>query len=156
KAVGPVLDAATRTEFVRSHKCDAKAIEMTYWSLPTPARAAKSVNVMAVACAHADADALVDTVEAGGLEVVGLDVRTWATARVCAASHAPAGGVLMFLDLGWAGATLAAWHRGVIVYERPMPEAGLKNLESAIIEQLRLSPEAARYFLFEDGLANPE
>src|SRR6184192_191031 len=46
KAAGSVLDAATRNEFVRTHKCDAKAMEMTYWSLPAPARAAKTLNIM--------------------------------------------------------------------------------------------------------------
>jgi type IV pilus assembly protein PilM len=156
KATGAVLDAAARNEFVRSQKCDAKAMEMTYWSLPAPARAAKTLNVMAVAYPHAEADALIEPIEAGGLEVVGMDVRTWASVRACGGVSQDAKGVVLLLDLGYGGATLVAWHRGVVIYERAMPEAGLRNVESAIAEQIRLPAEAARHYLFDLGLSSSD
>lgn len=154
KATAAVLDAAARNEFVRSHKLDAKAMQMTYWSLPAPARAAKTVNVTAVACPHSDADALIDTVEAGGLQVVGLDVRAHALARACLPAAADANGVVMILDLGWSAVTLQAVHHGVIVYERTTVEGGLRSLELSLNDTVRLEPEAARHFLFQTGLAD--
>jgi len=39
-----------------------------------------------------------------------------------------ASGIVLLLELGWNGALLVVLHRGVVVYERKVLEAGLKHL----------------------------
>jgi type IV pilus assembly protein PilM len=151
---GISLDAAARTEFARAYKCDmAAGFEMAYWDLPAPARAGRTTNVMAAACMHSEADALVELFAEAELDVVGLDARPCALARACApAAEDAAGGIVILVELGWNGAVLVVLHRGVVVYERTIAEVALKQLLSDLAGALKVAPEVAEFLLSEPNL----
>ena len=153
---GISLDAAARTEFSRAYKCEANSFEMSYWDLPAAARAARTTNVMAAACPHSDADALIDLFATAGLDVVGLDARSWAMGRACAAAVEDAPGIVILLDIGWKSALLVLLHHGVVIYERALGEGGISTLHGAIDSALKIAPELAEVVLRECGLSTAE
>jgi type IV pilus assembly protein PilM len=152
RTAGVSLDAAARMEFSRAYKCEPKGFEMAYWDLPTAARAAKTTNVMAVACPHGDAETLIDVFASAGLDVVALDARPCAMARACAAQADDAGGIVLLLEIGWNGAALVVLHRGVIVYERAVAEAGLRQLHDELAAALHVGPEVADAILTDPAV----
>jgi type IV pilus assembly protein PilM len=152
RTAGVSLDAVARVEFARTYKCDGNAFEMGYWDVPAPARAARATNVMAVACLHPAADALIDLFATAGLDVVALDARPCAIARACSAAAENAPGIVVLLELGWNGAVLVVLHRNVVVYERTITESALKNLVSEIAAALRTEPDVAERLLAQPDL----
>jgi Tfp pilus assembly PilM family ATPase len=149
---GVSLDAAARTEFCRAYKREFNTFEMTYWDLPTPARAAKATHVMAVACPHRDADALIDLFAAEGLDVVGLDARAWAMTRACGNELSDTDGIVLLLELGWNGALLVIVHHGVVIYERSLSEGGLSALHRDLQAELKIEPDVVDFALGHTGL----
>jgi type IV pilus assembly protein PilM len=151
---GISLDAAARTEFARAYKCDiAAGFEMAYWDLPAPARAGRTTNVMAAACMHGEADALVELFAEADLDVVGLDAHPCALARACApAAEDAAAGIVIVVEFGWNGAVLVVLHRGVVVYERTIAEVALKQLLGDLAAALKVAPEVAEFLLNEPNL----
>src|SRR5439155_3902434 len=77
------LERIARMEVARAHRFAPDSFEMGCWDLPAAARATKQTPVMAVACTHSDAAAIMDPFEAGGMNVVALDVKAAALARAC-------------------------------------------------------------------------
>jgi Tfp pilus assembly PilM family ATPase len=150
---GVALDAAARNEFGRAFKCNLDAAEMTFWDLPAPARASKSTHVMAIACAHSDSEELIDLCADAELDLVGLDMRSWAMARGCG-PDAESDGVVILLELGWNNAVLVMIHGGVVIYERALAEGGIKHLEDTLAEQLRIAPHVTQYVLSGPGIRN--
>lgn len=148
---GAALNAAARTEFGRAFKCNLDAAEMTFWDLPAPARASKTTHVMAIACAHADSEELIDLCADSELDLVGIDVRSWAMARGCG-PEAHADGVIILLELGWNNAVLVMLHGGIVVYERAIAEGGIKHLESTLASELRIAPQITQYVLRGPGI----
>lgn len=163
KVVGSVLELPrsqalaigqlARMELARSHKCAPEAMEVGCWELPAPARAGKSVQVMASACRHEDLTPLLDAFETQGFEVEAVDLRACALARV--AAKLPADGeesrkeraVTAVLDIGWTGATLVLLHRDTIVYERRISEGGLQKLHDELLRRLHIDAEIADYLM---------
>lgn len=163
KVIGSVLELPksqalaigqlARMELARSHKCAPEAMEVGCWELPAPARAGKSVQVMANACRHEDLTPLLDAFETQGFEVEAVDLRACALARV--AAKLPADGeesrkeraVAAVLDIGWTGATLVLLHRDTIVYERRISEGGLQKLHDELLRRLHIDAEIADYLM---------
>ncbi len=153
RSAGISLDAAAKMEFSRAYKCEANTFEMAYWDLPAAARAARTTNVMAVAYPHAEADALIDLFASAKLDVVGLDTRSWAMARACYPAVQDSSGIVILLDIGWNGALLVMLHQGTVIYERPLTEAGLKNLTGTLETELKISAALAQHVLGHSGLS---
>ncbi len=153
RGAGVSLDAVARMEFSRAYKCDPQTFEMAYWDLPAAARAARTTNVMAVAFAHSEADALMDLFATAELDVVALDTRSWAMARACACDAEDATGIVILLELGWNGALLVMLHHGIVIYERLLTEAALKNLNTTMETELKISSALAQHILSFSGLA---
>jgi type IV pilus assembly protein PilM len=152
RAKGVSLDAAARTEFSRAYKREPNTFEMTYWDLPTPARAARATHVMAVACPHHDADMLIDLFAAEGLDVIGLDARAWAMTRACGNEGRDTNGIVLLLEIGWNGALLVIAHGGVVIYERSLGEGGLSVLHHELQTELKIAPDVAEFALSRCGL----
>lgn len=152
RSAGISLDAAARTEFSRAYKCEPNTFEMTYWDLPAPARAARTTNVMAAACAHEDADALIELFRANRLEVVGLDARSWAMSRACAPAVEDAAGIVILLDIGWNGALLVLLHHGIVIYERALSDGGIRNLLKTLEADLKIAADVGEFVLTHSGL----
>lgn len=148
------LEQIARMELARAHRCAPDSFEMGSWDLPAAARAAKATPVMAVACSHADATALIDPFEAEGLNVRALDVRACALARACQSLLGPAGTITAMLDVGWSAANLSLLHQGVVIYARSLPDGGVCKLYQTLRARLNLDAEVIDYLLAESGLGD--
>ena len=149
------LEQIARVELARTNKISPESFEMGCWELPVPARAGKAAHVMAVAYPHEDAAALLDVVEAGGFDVVAMDVRSCALARACGGVVAPPPGITALLDLGWTSASLVLVYSGMVVYVRTFAEAGISRVYEGLAKRLRLEPDVSDYLLGEIGLREP-
>ncbi len=147
------FDQIARMEFARVHKCEPAGFQLSYWDLPEPARASKTTHVMAIGYTHAAADKHLDIVEAGGIDVIGLDSASSAIARACEALATSA--TTAILDIGYAGTSLGLSQDGTLTYERRMPESGIRPLISALKKQLELSDDEINYLLWDGGLGEP-
>jgi Tfp pilus assembly PilM family ATPase len=152
------LEQIARMELARAQKCAPDSFEMGCWDLPAAARATKATPVMAVACQHADATAILDPFESEGLNVCALDVRPAALARACAAELGDPRTLTAMLDVGWTAASLMLMHQGVVIYARTLTEGGIHKLYQTLAARLELEEEVIDYLLAESGLgdAGPE
>lgn len=153
-AAGPgvPLEQIARMEMARLHKLEPRSFEMACWALPAPDRAAKKTHMMACACAHRDADPIVDAFADQGLNVCALGTEADALARAGAPASQDAAGVVSILDLGWHAARLVVVHDNVITYERTLNEAGLEALHQRLHKQFD-DDEVAEHMLRKVGLA---
>ena len=126
---------------------------MAYWQLPPSERTKGKSHVLATACAHADADALLDVAESGGLNVEGLDIHASALKRACmplartAAGDSP--GITGILDMGWRACRLMVLYCGAVVYERSVPEVSMAKLHQALADDFRLPTSEVDVLLAE-------
>ena len=148
------LEQIARMEVARAHRCAPDSFEMGSWDLPAAARATKATPVMAVACTHADASALLDPFEAEGLDVRALDARPCALARACETLLGERGTITAIVDVGWSGAMLSLMHQGVVIYGRTLAEGGIAKLYQTLGSRLELEPDVIDYLLAESGMAN--
>jgi type IV pilus assembly protein PilM len=154
RAPGVPFDQIARMEFARVHKCDAQGFELSFWDLPTPARAAKGTQVMAVAYTHTAADRYLDVLESAGLDILTVDSAASAMTRSCAAFTEI--GTTAILDLGHGSASLALTQSGMLTYERRLPDAGMKPLAAALRRQLDLGDEEIDYLISVGGFGQPD
>jgi Tfp pilus assembly PilM family ATPase len=155
KAGGIPLTQIARVELARTSKSAPDSFEMGCWELPVPARAGKTVQVMAVGYPHAEAAQFLDVIESAGLDVTVLDVRSCAIARACASAVAPQPGITALLDVGWSSASLVLVYSGMVVYVRALGEAGISRLYESLAKRLKLDAEVVDYVLGELGLRDP-
>ena len=156
RASGAPVEQLARSELARMHGCDPETFEMACWDLPDPARAGESTYVMAAACAHDEANALLDVFEAEGLDVQVLEIHASAVARACAPVLEDVSGIAAVLDLGWSLERLVLLYQGVVVYERKRPKGGLHALVSTLKDRLKLGAERVERLLMAGGLLSPE
>ncbi|HZL38510.1 MAG TPA: pilus assembly protein PilM [Tepidisphaeraceae bacterium] len=149
------VEQMARMEVARSHRCTPDSFEVACWELPAPARPTRVSPVMAVACRHEDAAAILDPLESAGLDVIALDARACALARAAARLTPASRGVTALLDLGWSAATLVLLYQGAVVYERKIPDAGIGKLHAVLCERLHLEREVADYLLGEASDGGP-
>jgi Tfp pilus assembly PilM family ATPase len=150
RAPGVPIDQIARMELARVHQRDAGSFEFAQWEVPPPARAAKTTHVMAVACAHEPADALLDVLEVQGLTVRALDAEGCATVRACRPLLVGLGGMGAVLDLGFAAARLSVVYHGVIVYSRSIEDASLESLYRHLGRHLEADEQSITQLLADD------
>jgi len=92
---------------------------------------------MAVACAHADADSLLDLVEAAGLNVQAVETHATAVARACGRMLEDLSGTGAILDVGWASSQLVLMYQGIVVYQRNLVKCGVETLAKALADNSR-------------------
>lgn len=158
RSSGAPLDQIVRSELARVHRAEPASMEVAWWEIPAGARAggaAETMSAMAVGAAGAEVERLVRAFEAADFDVVRVDVHPWAMLRAVAAAGLASTTVTVMLDLGWSAARLSLVHgaagRGVIAYERELPEVGAARLASEVERRTSLAPEVIRAELF--GLA---
>jgi Tfp pilus assembly PilM family ATPase len=148
------LEQITRMELARAHKVAPDSFEMGCWDLPAAARATKATPVMAVACTHADANAIIDPFEAEGFKARALDVRPAAIARACDALVGNPNTLTAILDVGWTAAALSLMHQGVVIYGRTLGDGGISKLYQTLANRLGLEDDVIDYLLGETGLGD--
>ena len=149
---GAPIEQIARSELARMHRSDPQSFEIACWDLPSPARAGEATYVMAAACTHNDANALLDLFENEGLSVGGLEIHASAVARACRPLLDDISGIVAILDIGWNLARLALLYQDAVVYERKLGKGGIGPLVSGIAEQCRLDAPVAERFVIESGL----
>ena len=153
RAPGVPIEQIARMELARVHARDAGSFEFAQWEVPPPARAANSTHVMAVACGHEPAGALLDALESQGLDVHALDAESCAIVRACRPVLDPAGGMSAVLDLGYGAARMLIVYRGAIVYTRSIDDAGAARLLAGLQRQLEADEATVAQLLAEDFFA---
>ena len=149
RAPGVPIEQIARMELARVHGRDADGIEFAQWEVPAPARAAQSTHVMALACAHEPASALLDALEAQGLAVRAIDAEACAIVRACEPLLVAWGGMNAVLDLGHGAARLLIVFRDAIVYSRAIDDAGMGRLIASLQRQLAVDEDTVAQLLAE-------
>ena len=150
RAPGVPIEQIARMELARVHGRDAGGFEFAQWEVPPPARAPQSTHVMALACAHESAEALLDALESQGLIVRAIDADACALARALAPLLDASGGMTGVLDLGYGAARLLIVYRGAIVYTRAIDDAGMARLNANLRRQLEADEDTVAQLLAED------
>ncbi len=149
---GAPLTRIARMEFGRMHGCEPFRLEMAFWRLPPSPGAKDNNQTLAVGCTHAEADALLDALELGGLQVEALDTHVCALARAYA-PMAQGTGIIAILDLGWTEGRLVLLYQGTVIYERALPEAGVAPLAEALTDKFGLNQDERELLLADVGMA---
>jgi type IV pilus assembly protein PilM len=152
RSSGAPVDQLAMSELARRHGADVQSMEMSCWDLPSPARAANRTYVMAVACAHADADRLLDVVEGEGLDVLTVETHAIAVARACGWMLKDLSGTGAILDVGWASSQLVLMYQGVVVYQRNLVKCGVDALAKALATDPQADAAHVESLLAGEGL----
>ncbi|MFP4353730.1 MAG: pilus assembly protein PilM [Phycisphaerae bacterium] len=145
-----------RAELARMHELSGPQVEMTCWELPRNNNARSACQVMAVGYAHDRANALLDVLAEGGLDVVALDARNIALCRAITPLRETPESILGLLDIRWDYAKLSMLYQDRIAYERRIEQGGLSSLYKALADQTNLSEETFDYLLGRLDLSEPE
>ncbi|MGH7130760.1 MAG: hypothetical protein ACREJO_02310 [Phycisphaerales bacterium] len=158
RASGAPVEQIARGEMARTMRCDATAIEVGAWELPSGGKpgngAGGPAGTMVVACRSVEAEALVLAMADAGADVVAIDAPCLALARSCADWLTP-GAVSAVLELGPDSARTVVTYGHAVIYERMLPEGSMAALRKALADQLKIEPEVARYLLAHHGLDGP-
>jgi Tfp pilus assembly PilM family ATPase len=143
---GAPLDQMALAQLAEAGRCEAGSLTGTWWPRGAPGEGG-AFPAMAAGVRTRDADALADSIEAGGLEVVAVDVRGCALARACGPALDGGAAVTAIVSIGHSAAMVVAVLGGVPVYERVLPESGLKELHDRLSKNLGMEAESIGYAL---------
>lgn len=152
---GAPYDVIAAQEFARLQRQEPGRFELSWWEVPRPARAS-SAKVMAVGCAHADSDPVLDVFTSCGFDVAAMDSGLCAAARACRDVIGTTAGVSAVLDLGWSSARLALVHGGVVVFDRLLIGSGMVALHDRVGKSLGVEPTEADALIQSVGLPGPD
>lgn len=148
---GAPYDVIAEQEFARLQRQEPGRFELAWWDIPKPARAS-SAKVMAVGCAHADSDPVLDVFTTCGFDVVAMDLGLAAAVRASLDVIGTSAGVSAVLDMGWSSARLALVHGGVVVFERQLAGSGMAGLHERVSQTLGVEPTQADALIQSVGL----
>jgi Tfp pilus assembly PilM family ATPase len=155
RAPGIPFEQIAKMEFARVNRCEPAGLELSFWELPDSARAGKGTHAMAVGCTHAAGERFLDLVEKAGIDAHAMDVMACAVARPCIGLAAASTGTTAVLDLGYTNASLSMLQAGTLVYERRMPEGGMKHLAESMKKQLDVGDEEIDCLVRDGGFGEP-
>lgn len=139
---GAPYDVIAAQEFMRLQRQEPGRFELAWWDIPKPARAS-SAKVMAVGCAHADSNPILDVFTSCGFDVVAMDLGLAAAVRASRDVIGTTAGVSAVLDMGWSSARLALVHGGVVVFERQLASSGVVALHERVSKSLGIDATEA-------------
>lgn len=132
--------AMARADLARMHGLDPSAFELMTWPSPQPPKANPTDRLLAAICAHAEASALID-----GLDAAGLEAELLVPASLGLASALAGEGLRVVLDLGWHSATLIACRGGALMYERSLGGTSLARMAEEIVQTRGVDPTFAKW-----------
>lgn len=145
---GAPVEALAASEAAALHACEPAALEVRCWELPRLRRSRDQAAWMTAACRRADLDAMLDALEEAGLDPVHVGTASWATAEAVRASAAMrADPAVAVLDLGWRAARLAVLRGPEVIFERELPDRGLRAVVEAVAVRLGVEPDLAEHLL---------
>ncbi len=148
---GAPYDVIASQEFARLQSQQPGQYEIAWWDIPRPARAS-SAKVMAVGCAHADTDPLLDVLTECGFDVVAMGSGLCSAVRACAEQLDSSQKISAVLDLGWGAARLGLVHEGVVVFDRTLSGSGMGGFHAKVCEKLSIEPAEADCLIQEVGV----
>ncbi len=149
RSSGAPLEQLARVELARAHGKLPDELEAGCWDLPAPSRGTSATSVMTVGCAHEDAQAMLDVLDAAGLDTVALEPRLVSSVRAATTSSAPAspgakgGGITVLIDLGHASASITVLVANAVVYAREVQECGVWSAVASLGDRLCIAQEDA-------------
>ncbi len=146
---GPMLEAAVEIE--RTHGLEPGQYELAAWMPPTSG-ARRQTAVCVNGCRHDAAQSLLNAFDAAGLTVKALDSRACAIGRAFDTDSAASPSLTAVLDIESDGTELILLHQGGVVYQRPLIEAGLDQVEKRLAEH-GLDAATTQHVLKTMGLA---
>ncbi len=149
---GAPYQVIARQEFARLQNQEPGQFEVSYWDIPQPTRSS-SEQVMAVGCAHADTDPLLDVFVDCGFDVSAMDSGLCAAVRACGEQLESTQNISAVLDLGWGSARLGLVHDSVVVFDRTLSSSGMGRLHGRICEALAIEPAEADCLIQRIGFA---
>lgn len=152
---GAPYDMIAAQEFARLQRQEPGRFELAWWDIPKPARAS-TAKVMAIGCAHADSNPILEVFGSCGFDVVAMDLGLAAAVRASRDTIGTTAGVSAVLDMGWTSARLALVHGGVVVFERQLTSSGMAALHDRVSKSLGVEPTEADALLQSVGLPGPD
>lgn len=149
-------DGSVQVELAEHHADLVKQMESASWAIPAGPRRSETIDVMTVACAHGNADILLDLAEEGGLSVRALDCEGAAILRALPRSAHVPGTLSAALLLDWEYCLFTAYLDEMLVFERMDTERGLAALFSDLGAGEDLGLEIIRSIFFDDLLNESE
>ncbi len=143
------ISAMVRIELARTASVPPPTIEAGYWHVPSRARQRQSGRVLATACRHADAEALIGPFEEAGFEVDAIEPLPGALVRLLAGGLSSDGAVDVIADIGWDRLQLALVLERSIIYTREIAHAGLIEPCSLLARRLEIEPDLPEHLLFD-------
>ncbi len=134
---GAPYDLIASQEFARLQSQEPGQFEVAWWDIPQPPRSS-SAKVMAVGCAHADTDPMLDVLIGCGFDVIAMDSGMCAAVRACRKQIGSSESISAVLDLGWGSARLGLIHGGVVVFDRTLPGSGMEKFHGRVSESLHI------------------
>lgn len=144
---GAPLDEIARAEMARAHRQQADEIEVAFWELPQAPHPGEPGQVMAAACRHDHADSLIEPLRQAGLDVVALDLQSWAVARSLRPLLGDQTQLTATIDLGFGAATFVLLHQNLVVYERQLDGCGMAAMIEAVQRDHGLKGEVIEHLL---------
>lgn len=150
---GAPYDMIASQEFARLQRQEPGRFELAWWDVPKPARAS-TAKVMAVGCAHADSNPILDVFTSCGFDVAALEFGIGAAVRASRDVIGTAAGMSAVIDMGWSSARLALIHGGVVVFERTLANSGMVALHNRVSKKLVVEPAEADVLIQSVGLTD--
>lgn len=151
KESGAPYDVIAAQEFARLQRQQPGRFEVGWWEIPRPVRS-PATKVMAVGCAHADSEPMINAFESAGLDVAALDSGLCAAVRASLDQLDSYAGVSALLDIGWASARLALVYQGVVIIDRALAGSGLSKMNERVCLSMGMEPAEAEALLQAVGL----
>jgi Tfp pilus assembly PilM family ATPase len=148
----PLLAAARDLE--RSHGLEPGSYELAAWLPPATARR-RQTAVCVSGCRHAVTHELLRQFDRVGLTCRAIDTRAFALSRVVDLEGQAGPHLTAVLDLDLDAAELILLHRGGVVYQRALMDAGLQNALRPLADR-GLERDAAWRALTRFGLGQVE
>ncbi|GJQ30591.1 MAG: hypothetical protein HBSAPP03_24750 [Phycisphaerae bacterium] len=139
---GAPIEQIARMEMARAHRVDPASFELALWDVPPPARARDGCHAIGVGLASAAIDPFLAMLDAHGLTVIALDVRSLALARATAPLHDP-DGMTCIVDASWDGLGVVVVHQGIVVVDRVVDGVAWGDVCARAATRLGLSSFAA-------------
>lgn len=145
------MDQLARMELARTYKCQPDSFELSSWTLPASSRGGHGQQVMATACMHQDSECILEAWDLGGLEVVALEGKAVAVARICRPLLHEHANISTALDITWDASSLVVLHRDVVIYERILSDSGIRVLHEILMKRLNVESDVADFAIYEVG-----
>jgi len=146
----PLLDAALDIE--RTHGLEPGTYELAAW-LPPASGARRQAAVCVNGTPHDVAEVILSAFDAAGLYITAIDSRACALSRVIDTEDRHGVHLTAVLDIEHDGAELALLHRGGVVYQRPLIDAGLEHAVQRMADG-GLDEKTSEYALRNIGLSD--